>query len=478
MDRIRDRFHFVYVIIDVVCLVVSFYPYYLWRYNPEFWKIILSPNGWQGLSFLAFREYTSIFLLWTALTLFSLHRSRLFTTDRSLSIPGEIWLVFKAMMFAILPTAAAVFMLQFKIYSRLVFISSWITAFILLSAWRIAKRVYIRYRLRRGLGVIRVLIVGEGPVAETIVKELNNHPYFGFEIAGILTRNKIDGGVKNGLKVLGNYTDLENIIQKYYIDEVFVADKLSQDELVNFVLLGRKLSCGIKIIPDGFEYIYGNLATYKAGYINFLEYGYKKLHGTELFVKRLFDITGAYLLLIILSPLFLVFSLLIKFEDKGPVFYVSKRIGRKNKAFYFYKFRSMIIGADKMKTDLLEKNEAKGPVFKIKKDPRITKTGGFMRRYSIDELPQLWNVLKGDMSLIGPRPPTPDEVEKYDIWQMRRLEVKPGITCLWQVRGRSNLSFYKWVKWDLWYIDNWSFLLDLRILVWTIPAVIKKEGAY
>jgi lipopolysaccharide/colanic/teichoic acid biosynthesis glycosyltransferase len=138
----------------------------------------------------------------------------------------------------------------------------------------------------------------------------------------------------------------------------------------------------------------------------------------------------------------------------------------------------MVMNADDYKEALRDKSEVKGPIFKIKDDPRVTRVGKYLRKCSLDELPQLINVIKGDMSLVGPRPPTPDEVAKYDIWQMRRLDVRPGITCLWQVRGRSDLTFYKWIKWDLWYIDNWSFALDLQILLWTIPAVLKRRGAY
>lgn len=213
-------------------------------------------------------------------------------------------------------------------------------------------------------------------------------------------------------------------------------------------------------------------------HLSFMEYGHKKLHGVKLFIKRIIDLAVSCCLLVFFSPLFVIVGLLIKFEDNGSIFYFSKRVGRKGRIFNFYKFRSMIPNSDVVKKDLINKNEATGPIFKIKSDPRVTQIGKIIRKWSVDELPQLWNVLKGDMSLVGPRPPNPDEVEKYHFWHMRRLEVKPGITCLWQVRGRSNLDFYKCVKWDLWYIDNYSIWLDLRILLWTIPAVLKREGAY
>jgi len=478
MYKMRGKLRFIYVFIDIICLVISFYLYYFWRYNPDFFNIITNPTKWHNLSFFACKEYTAIFMLWGALSLLSLQRSGLFATDRSLSIMHESWKVFKALLLALLPTIAAVFMLKVEVYSRLVFISAWLSAVILLSLWRILKRFYIRYRLKKGLGLVKVIIVGTNSISESIIRELNRHPDLGLEIVGILTDEKLQEQNFHNIKLLGRIEDLEVVIRKYYIDEVFVAVSLPQQQMVDLVLVGRELGCGVKIVPESFEYIYGDFKTYKLGYIHLVEYCYKKLHGTELFIKRFFDIAASYFILLFLTPVFLAIGLAIKIEDGGPIFYISKRVGRKGKIFNFYKFRSMIFNADQLKESLREKNEVTGPIFKIKKDPRITKTGVFLRRYSLDELPQFWNVLKGDMSLVGPRPPTPDEVEKYDAWQMRRLEVKPGITCLWQVRGRSNLSFYKWVKWDLWYIDNWSFGLDLRILFWTIPAVINKEGAY
>lgn len=220
------------------------------------------------------------------------------------------------------------------------------------------------------------------------------------------------------------------------------------------------------------------IGTEHIGFHTFLRYTDTLPHKTDLLVKRLMDIVMSIAGLAVLSPLFFVIAIVIKLEGSGPVFYSSPRCGRKGRIFSFYKFRSMVCDADKQKEHLGHKSEVQGPVFKIKDDPRVTSFGKFIRRYSLDELPQLFNVLKGDMSIVGPRPPIPEEVAKYDIWQMRRLDIRPGITCLWQVRGRSDLSFYKWVKWDLWYIDNWSLGLDIRILLWTIPAVLKGRGAY
>ncbi len=194
--------------------------------------------------------------------------------------------------------------------------------------------------------------------------------------------------------------------------------------------------------------------------------------------KRVIDLAGALVALVVLSPLMLLVTLLVKLESRGPVLYRSSRIGKNGRPFTFLKFRSMVDGADRRRQQLTHLNEVDGPVFKISRDPRVTRVGRLLRITSIDEIPQFLNVLRGDMSLVGPRPPISEEVEQYEPWQLRRLDVKPGITCLWQISGRSTLTFREWMRLDLEYIKHRSFWLDMRILLRTIPAVLSREGAY
>jgi exopolysaccharide biosynthesis polyprenyl glycosylphosphotransferase len=201
--------------------------------------------------------------------------------------------------------------------------------------------------------------------------------------------------------------------------------------------------------------------------------------GWQLIAKRLIDICGSAGLLLAVAPLFVMAALLIKFDSPGPVFFRQERVGLNKRRFRLFKFRTMTKGANKLQQMLEHLNEADGPVFKIKDDPRITRIGKFLRRFSIDELPQLFNVLKGEMSLVGPRPLPVRDIDRIDTqWHKRRLSVKPGVTCLWQVNGRSDVSFDGWVRMDLEYIDQWSLGLDMKILVKTIPAVLKGSGAY
>ena len=195
--------------------------------------------------------------------------------------------------------------------------------------------------------------------------------------------------------------------------------------------------------------------------------------------KKFLDIVISLILIIILSPVFIITAIFIYIEDPGPVFYIAPRVGKDGKHFGFIKFRSMVMNADKIKDKLLDQNESKaGVIFKMKKDPRVTKTGRFIRRFSIDELPQLFNVLKADISLVGPRPPLPREVAEYTLLDRKRLHVMPGITCLWQVKGRSDIPFDEQVQLDMQYIKSSSFWKDIKILLMTIPAVISGKGAY
>jgi exopolysaccharide biosynthesis polyprenyl glycosylphosphotransferase len=194
-------------------------------------------------------------------------------------------------------------------------------------------------------------------------------------------------------------------------------------------------------------------------------------------IKRLFDISSSAAALVALSPLLLTVAALIKLTSRGPIFFKQKRVGLHGKPFEMLKFRSMVINAEELKEKLAALNEQTGPVFKMKNDPRITRIGRFIRKYSIDELPQLLNVLRGEMSVVGPRPPLPKEVEKYAAWQRRRLSVRPGLTCIWQVSGRNQISFEEWMYLDMQYIDNWTLMTDLSLILRTVPVVVTGRGA-
>ncbi|UCC95894.1 MAG: sugar transferase, partial [Candidatus Omnitrophota bacterium] len=398
-------------------------------------------------------------------------------TDRGLGVPKEIFSVIISIFYATILIAAVIFFAKFKFFSRLVFTGNFFLLCASLSSWRIVKRLILRRLISKGFRNINILIVGAGKIGKAILSEIKKVPWWGFKIIGFLDDRKTE--VVESVPVLGKIKDFPVIAKKYFADEVIVTIPSEKQIVSELIAQARKMHVGIKVVPDSFEEPLPVLNISYLGVMPLLTYKERKHHPAELALKRLFDFAFSLISFIVLFPLFIIITILIKLDSPGPVFYVQKRVGFKGKLFNFCKFRSMIKDADKLKPELLDKNEVKdGVIFKIKKDPRITKIGSFLRKYSLDELPQLFNVLKGDMSLIGPRPPTADEVEKYNHFHIQRLFIRPGITGLSQVRGRSELTFRRWIKWDLWYVNNWSFGLDLLILWWTIPAVLKGKGAY
>jgi exopolysaccharide biosynthesis polyprenyl glycosylphosphotransferase len=465
MFQDRKYAHFVYWFVDILLIIFSFYLPYCWRYN----RNLL-------VNFSYFRDYFLLFLIWGLSLIFFLNNYALYATDRSLTIPKETWRVIKCVIFSSVLAGLAIFLLRMAMFSRFVFGLSSILLVLSLSLWRVAKRILVRYYISKGHYNINVVIVGAGNVGCALAEEIQSNPYLGFKVVGFVDDTKV--GQALNYDILGKINDLKHLIQQYFVDEIYVTIPSERKGVSEILILGLKMKKTVRVVADSFTFPFTQMKLDYIGLIPLIRYIDGGEHGSEMLIKRFSDVLVAGMGLILLTPVFALIAFLIKFDSPGPIFYVSKRCGRKGKLFDFYKFRSMSMNADRHKEILRSKSEVQGPIFKIKNDPRITGFGKFLRKYSLDELPQLINIVKGDMSLVGPRPPTPDEVAKYDIWQMRRLDIRPGITCLWQVRGRSDLSFYKWIKWDLWYIDNWSFGLDLQILFWTIPAVLKKRGAY
>jgi exopolysaccharide biosynthesis polyprenyl glycosylphosphotransferase len=276
-------------------------------------------------------------------------------------------------------------------------------------------------------------------------------------------------------------SELQSVITIEPIDEVFVSLPIDKhgNLIEAIVQLCQEQGIVVRIHADVSR---PTLAKPYLGDINglpFLNVRSVPRDGWQLFIKRLTDIVGSAVLLVLLAPLMAVITLLIKLESPGPIFFRQERVGLNKRRFQLLKFRTMIQGADQQQQTVEYLNEAEGPVFKIKNDPRMTRLGRCLRRYSIDELPQLFQVLKGDMSLVGPRPLPVRDVDRISAqWQKRRFSVKPGITCLWQVNGRSDVNFDHWVKMDLEYIDNWCLGLDFKILIKTVPVVLGGSGAY
>ena len=365
---------------------------------------------------------------------------------------------------------------------------SLIVAFAALSCLTVflARRLMIAVirRLRRkGLDAHNIVVIGTPTEARPFIEKLNEHEDWGFRIMGVILPDAEEdlGPIPESIRVpnLGYLADLNQILEEHPVHQVFLTGRAWEKENL-YTIADSCEELGVEFSMDA---NFLGLRVAKAE-LNDIE-GWSVLSFTStpssaeaLLLKRLMDVAFAGIGLLLLSPFLALTALLIKLEDpKGGIFFGQERSGLYGQSFKMWKFRSMVSNAEELREQLEASNEMDGPVFKIKNDPRITRIGRFIRKTSIDELPQLWNVLSGDMSLVGPRPPIPAEVEKYKRWQMRRLSMRPGITCIWQVSGRNNIDFDTWMKLDLQYIDNWTLFLDIKLLLKTLPVVLLRRGA-
>ena len=296
---------------------------------------------------------------------------------------------------------------------------------------------------------------------------------------GYLARDKSERKVP-GLNVLGTLDELPGLLQKKIVADEIIFLGLQRPDLAEFeemVRLCEDLGVRVRIAADFLPSKTSRISLEFLENLPLLTFSTVPDHSVSIVAKRVLDFVVAALILILCLPLMLLSALLIKFTSPGPVFYRQVRCGLYGRRFRLVKFRTMVEGAEDRLWEIRHLNEMEGPVFKMRNDPRVTPLGRYLRKFSIDELPQIWNVIKGEMSIVGPRAPLPEEVEHYSVKQRRRLSVKPGITCLWQISGRNDIDFNQWMELDLHYIDNWSFWLDVRIMLRTIPAVFTGRGA-
>jgi exopolysaccharide biosynthesis polyprenyl glycosylphosphotransferase len=336
----------------------------------------------------------------------------------------------------------------------------------------------IGLRLLRARPVSDVLIVGTGPLGRLTGVELaDGEPRR--RVAGYLRFDDEAEGCRLSSPLLGAADDLEATLWDKPVDEVYFA---STESAHNAAVQAGIRTCERLGVPFALPVCPHRLTRARPVHAGAVADGYAhfttvRVTPLELAMKRLFDIAVSAAALVVLSPLLVVVAVLVKVTSRGPVLFRQERVGLLGRRFHMLKFRSMVQNAEALKPSLLSANEQSGPVFKIKNDPRVTPIGRVLRKYSIDELPQLLNVLRGDMSIVGPRPPLPSEVARYEGWQRRRLSVRPGLTCVWQVSGRSEVSFQDWMLLDMRYIDHWSFARDVGLILRTVPVVLTGRGA-
>jgi exopolysaccharide biosynthesis polyprenyl glycosylphosphotransferase len=326
----------------------------------------------------------------------------------------------------------------------------------------------------------RTLILGSGMVAGHVVKKLRNNGQFGLVPVGIVDDEVHDVGSPD-LPWLGRFADLDTIIEAQGIDRVIIAfSKASHEQLLESIRACRDAGVTVDVVPRLFEFLDGVRALDQVGGLPLLSIGAPMLTSASIAAKRVLDVAGSLALIVAFSPLMLAIAIAIRLESRGPIFFRQPRAGRGNSSFQVIKFRSMYIDAEKRKAEMSELNEAgDGVMFKIREDPRVTRVGRFIRRFSLDELPQLFNVLTGEMSLVGPRPLIfPETAALEEDWHLRRLELRPGLTGPWQVYGRSQSPFQEMVRFDYQYVAGWSLARDVEILLATLPAVVSGRGAY
>ena len=375
-------------------------------------------------------------------------------------------------------------------YSRGIFFLDFALALVAFLAFHLGLR-FSQARIRRtGINLIPTLIVGTNAEAEQTVRELSERRDLGYRVIGVVRTSDVPA-TDIGAPVAGSFDDLASLIRDLEIQEVIITDTtISSDRLFEAMMeVGRRQRVEFRFAPTLFDLLPQKTSVEQIGVLPMVRLFREPLSDLERFVKRASDIVLSVIAIVMLVPVWLVVSFLIKRSSPGPVMFRQERVGMDGRIFLCYKFRTMHADSDDTPHREAYRKNIEGdsaanagdnarPVFgKVKNDDRVTQTGRWLRRSSLDELPQLFNVLKGDMSIVGPRPPIPYEVENYDIWHRKRLDMKPGITGLWQVSGRNRLTFEEMVRTDLYYIENWSLWLDLKIIFLTLPAVWRGDGA-
>ncbi len=375
-------------------------------------------------------------------------------------------------------------LIAFIFSARLNFISRpVVVAFLLLDfVCVVGMRRLVRAWLVHGGEPRRVLVAGGRQEASEAAALVNAHRDWGLEVAGLVTDGRWTDGAASPFPVLGSYADLSRLAREQHAGEVLLAPAAGQlADLQDLAVVIANLEEQGTVVRLAMNFLPKSIArvTFDQLGEDFPMLTFSTPPGDEvrLAVRRVVDVMLSLSLLVLLSPVLLAIAIGIKLTSPGPVLFRQVRCGLHGRRFVFLKFRTMRTDAERLKPLLEPYNEMDGPAFKMRNDPRVFPFGGFLRRTSLDELPQLWNILRGDMSFVGPRPSVVEEVAQYQPWQRRRLSMKPGLTCLWQIRGRNELTFDEWMRLDLEYIDNWSLWLDLKIAIQTIPAVLLGRGA-
>jgi exopolysaccharide biosynthesis polyprenyl glycosylphosphotransferase len=456
----------------IALYLAYFFRYYLVRFSPLELSRFFQPE------LLPFQEYLYYFILlspaWLLLLVITQRYSeliRLPLAQQGLRV-GQFVIVIG-------------FLVGFFSYALMLVISRTVfflflgTALVLLMLNRMVLNLMLTSGKQNEHNQVRILIVGTDERASRVAELLDSLECWGYQVVGFMRAGNGDTRLPDA-RILGSLSDLPNLLlDDLVVDEIIFVGQRNRylDSYDETIKLCEELGIRTRVVADFFPTSASRLSLEFLDTLPLITFSTVPDQEFAILGKRMMDLATAASLLALFAPLMLLTAGFIKFTSRGPVFYRQVRCGLYGRRFSLMKFRTMIDGAEDRLWEIKHLNEMNGPVFKMRNDPRVTPLGRFLRKYSIDEIPQLWNVLKGEMSIVGPRAPLGEEVRYYSIRQRRRLSVKPGITCLWQVSGRSDIDFHRWMDMDLYYIDNWSLWLDFRILLKTIPAVFTGRGA-
>ncbi|MCG8353373.1 MAG: sugar transferase [Chloroflexales bacterium] len=484
MESRRHRWiaHISLLASDLILVFFGFVLAYWMRYIaiwPDPLKPIVSEvTGYNYVPFDAFLPTT--LLLMVVLTIL-FETKGLYRLSRGSGFLDYAGIILSSTLTGIALLIVVVFFYRPFYFSRLIFAFAGVNIVILLCLLRILLLGIRHWRWSKGIGQERILVIGGKGLGQQVMNGIAAQPGLGYHLVGYLDDHPISSNGRIGriYRHVGALSDLEAVIQTRGIHHVILALPFwDHDRLLRLIQSCRTLGVSYHVVPDLYQLSFDRVDVLQISGVPLITPKEISLQGWNLALKRTMDIALAVLSLPLTLPLALLLALLIRLDSPGPAVFRQVRIGKDGQPFTFYKFRTMVVDAEARKAELSDLNEADGPLFKIRRDPRVTRVGRFLRCSSLDELPQLWSVLRGEMSLVGPRPALPEEVACYESWHRRRLEVTPGLTCLAQALGRSDVSFDEMVRLDIYYAENWSIGMDLRILLMTVPAVITGTGAY
>jgi len=458
---------------DALLINLSFFIAYWMRYNLQ-WPKVVAPENWVPYTvFLPVAQALTV----TLLLMFALEG--VYRQQRGRGWLDKVYAMFSGTATGIVIMMAVTYVIRFY-HSRFIFLMVGAVVVVILSLERLLLHLAQAKLRKRGYGIRRTVIVGAGEVGRSVMRSIVARPELGYRVIGFVDDNPDKGHTDIGrFRALGALENLPHIVRQEAVDEVIVTlPWMYHRKILSIVRQCERHDVRARIVPDLFQLSLSRVALEDLGGVPLLSLRGPHVGGWMWWVKRAIDFAITLVGLVVLLPLTLLIAVAIKLDSPGPVIFSQTRVGKGGRLFICYKFRTMRVGAEKEKKKLIDLNEAQGPLFKIRNDPRQTRLGRVLRRTSLDEIPQFYNILKGDMSLIGPRPSLPEEVNEYMEWHKKRLETWPGLTGLWQVRGRSNLTFDEMCLLDIYYIENWSLALDTKIFLQTLPTVILGSGAY